>query len=949
MQRTLIFLLTLFLTVTGYGNNKVEKIQQAIHTNNANWTAGENPISKLSKAEFRQLLGTYNDDIPIDGEAKLIELPMQDTIPANFDWRDNDGNWVTPVKSQGACGSCWDFSAVGQIEAWWKIHYDYPDSNIDLSEQYILSCGSEAGSCDGGWPYAALEFVKNNPLPHEKYMPYETDDSVPCSNIAEGWESSAVTIPGWGYITLEEAQVINIKNALLHHPVSASYDVYEDFAYYNGGVYEHSWGEYEGGHAILIVGWEDDTQSWICKNSWGRNWGEQGYFRIKWGNCRIGRNIPIIYDEITSDVSLSFSTDTVHEELAAATAASQAITITNNSAGPVEIYTTDSQDPVIFHRSSYNAYEGRSWWCGIKTSGGYENHWLQYLETPNIDLSSTTDPELTFKAKWSVEPSDGAQSPYDGWDGWNVWLSTDNGQSYRVIEPDYPAYTNSALWAFGHPEQGWNMGTSVKGWTGYSDHWEDVKFDLTEYAGQSVNIRFGFASDMGYSSPDDATLEGLFIDNIFIRDNETIIFADSAGSNTAMKRSGMGDLPNNWLDLFYSSNKLNPAESMDLALNFKAPLSAGNYTGRINFLANNDNAPLPTIPVNLTVTPAESDLAVEGFIRPGQKINTLLKHPIGVNLVNNGSSMFIDIEITLTEPSTNATETKVIEQLQPGEIRRVWFEAQALAKTESTNLIVSHNIEDDIEQNNQDTLTVGVNDFNDNFENYGDYWQLGNGVNFSTANPYEGIYHLKIQKDTASQQLLTLKQPLKISNNTIDITFYAKNSAYQLTSTIFIDYSFDKTVWTPADSVTINRTAYELQTASIIPDWLNSEKEVYIRLRSHLTSENQLRLDNLSLSPVQITAIEQDQHTPETLSLSQNYPNPFNPETTISYGLPKSTRVQLAIYDLNGKLVKKLVDKQQSSGTYTLSWHAENLASGLYFYRLTTESQVFNRKMMLMK
>ena len=69
--------------------------------------------------------------------------------------------------------------------------------------------------------------------------------------------------------------------------------------------HEHVWGEYVAGHAILIVGWDDMGQSWICKNSWGPLWGEDGYFRIKWGSCEIGTYMPFIWDDVISSSELS--------------------------------------------------------------------------------------------------------------------------------------------------------------------------------------------------------------------------------------------------------------------------------------------------------------------------------------------------------------------------------------------------------------------------------------------------------------------------------------------------------------------------------------------------------------------------------------------------------------------------------------------------------------------
>jgi len=177
-----------------------------------------------------------------------------------------------------------------------------------------------------------------------------------------------------------------------------------------------------------------------------------------------------------------------------------------------------------FHADTYNSYNGKSWWCGDTSINGYDNHWLDYLETPIIDISNTNSPKLKFKGYWAVEEKAGAESPYDGWDGCNVWISTDGGENFSVIDPISPVYDCGHLWSFGHPGEGWNMGTDIAGWAGTSEGWVDVKFDLISYKSDSAVIRFALASDLAYCVTDDADLKGYFIDNIDISDGTTTNF-----------------------------------------------------------------------------------------------------------------------------------------------------------------------------------------------------------------------------------------------------------------------------------------------------------------------------------------------------------------------------------------------------------------------------------------
>jgi hypothetical protein len=88
---------------------------------------------------------------------------------------------------------------------------------------------------------------------------------------------------------------------------------------------------------------------------------------------------------------------------------------------------------------------------------------------------------------------------------------------------------------------------------------------------------------------------------------------------------------------------------------------------------------------------------------------------------------------------------------------------------------------------------------------------------------------------------------------------------------------------------------------------------------------------------------------PEKFGLEQNYPNPFNPTTEISFTLPKSTHVTIEIYNIIGQQVALLADETKAAGTHTVTWNAASVASGVYFYRLTTPDFVQTKKMLLMK
>ena len=112
-------------------------------------------------------------------------------------------------------------------------------------------------------------------------------------------------------------------------------------------------------------------------------------------------------------------------------------------------------------------------------------------------------------------------------------------------------------------------------------------------------------------------------------------------------------------------------------------------------------------------------------------------------------------------------------------------------------------------------------------------------------------------------------------------------------------------------------------------------------------------IDNLEIQQ-RISGIEDNGTTPERFALKQNYPNPFNPTTTIRYELPNKVRATLTVVNINGQVVRMLVNEEQSAGSYSVSWNGLNerglpAATGIYFYKLQAGAFSETRKMILMK
>jgi hypothetical protein len=154
-----------------------------------------------------------------------------------------------------------------------------PNTDLNLAEQVLLSCGS-SGSCAGGYIDRASDYLRDMGLPLETCYPYTGTDGR-CNNACANWTASAYKTQGWSWVATHAPTVDALKTALnTYGPLVTTMDVYADFFNYASGIYSYVSGSYQGGHAVLLVGYDDPGQYFIVKNSWGIYWGEAGYFRI---------------------------------------------------------------------------------------------------------------------------------------------------------------------------------------------------------------------------------------------------------------------------------------------------------------------------------------------------------------------------------------------------------------------------------------------------------------------------------------------------------------------------------------------------------------------------------------------------------------------------------------------------------------------------------------------
>ena len=263
----------------------IESVNQALRLTNAKWKAKENWVSRLSKPEIQRMLGVKElPDMNIEFAVPEKKGPPV-SVSGSVDWRNKDGvNWVSPIRNQGNCGSCVAFAAAGVFETQMNISANFAQFMPKVSTQALFACGG--GACDYGWqPSEASAYLASDGVPDEACLPYTSGASgsdVECSAACADRASRSVKTVSSKQATNGVRSIDSVKRALAHGPLMTTLTVYSDFLTYSSGVYKHVTGEALGGHAVSIVGYSDSDRAWIVRNSWGKDWGDNGYVKVSY-------------------------------------------------------------------------------------------------------------------------------------------------------------------------------------------------------------------------------------------------------------------------------------------------------------------------------------------------------------------------------------------------------------------------------------------------------------------------------------------------------------------------------------------------------------------------------------------------------------------------------------------------------------------------------------------
>jgi cathepsin L len=254
------------------------------------YTLGMNAYGDLTLEEFVEQMNGLDLSLKEqnnDFDRHEFLTPSNVVLPDSVDWRTK--GYVTGVKDQGQCGSCWAFSATGSLEG---QHFKATGQLVSISEQNLVDCSQAYGNmgCNGGLMDSAFKYIKDNKgIDTEASYPYQAR-TLQCR-----FKPADVGATDTGLVDIPSRDETALQTAIATvGPVSVAIDAaHSSFQLYRSGVYnEPACSPTQLDHGVLAVGYDSlsGQDYYIVKNSWGLSWGNQGYIwmsRNKNNQCGI--------------------------------------------------------------------------------------------------------------------------------------------------------------------------------------------------------------------------------------------------------------------------------------------------------------------------------------------------------------------------------------------------------------------------------------------------------------------------------------------------------------------------------------------------------------------------------------------------------------------------------------------------------------------------------------
>jgi C1A family cysteine protease len=262
---------------------------------NESYQTGITKFSDLTYQEFAKIYLNLNYDALAVANFNPTIVKVTNAAPDAYDWRDQ--GYVAHVKDQGSCGSCWAFSTVANLEGLYALKKGVVKT---FSEQLLVDCDTSDSGCNGGLMELSFTWLKKNGgfMLDSDYAytgrksTCKQDKTKFVDMTVTGYVKLGSSASTWSPVDEDEIKEFLVETGPLAIALNA-----DPLQTYTGGILDlnKSRCNPDGmNHAVTLVGYGTDEESgldfWIVKNSWGKSWGEKGYFRIARGKGTCGVN-----------------------------------------------------------------------------------------------------------------------------------------------------------------------------------------------------------------------------------------------------------------------------------------------------------------------------------------------------------------------------------------------------------------------------------------------------------------------------------------------------------------------------------------------------------------------------------------------------------------------------------------------------------------------------------
>ena len=273
-----------------------QNVMETFKEENSLYKTGITKFSDLTKQEFKRIYLNLNYNAMAMANFDPTYVKVSNDAPSAYDWRDYGR--VSAVKDQGSCGSCWAFATVANLEG---LYAKEKGVIKTFSEQMLVDCDNLDSGCNGGLEEDAYTWIKKNGgIMFDSDYPYIGRKGT-CKSVASKYADFKVT----GFKKLGSSSSVyscadeeEMKEFLYENgPLSVALNA-DPLQTYVSGILDKSSSQCKASeidHAVLLVGYGSaSVDYWIIKNSWGKSWGESGYFRIRRGNGTCGVNCYVL-------------------------------------------------------------------------------------------------------------------------------------------------------------------------------------------------------------------------------------------------------------------------------------------------------------------------------------------------------------------------------------------------------------------------------------------------------------------------------------------------------------------------------------------------------------------------------------------------------------------------------------------------------------------------------